>query len=214
MGSRTRTFQRFSAVTAFLALLAFAGCSQSTAPAVDAGTAAAPAAAPQPVTAKVAFGLMYKSALSWSSDVQLLTLKPMDVPGFKNDAGKAAMWEGQFASPSKAQYRAYSYSIATVSPVVHKGVGTKLAMPWAGVTRDVMAIDLTAFTIDSDAAYQAAATDAAAWLKKNPDKQLTTIEAGSTYKFTSPVWLVQWGDKKAGYVALIDAATGKVYKSK
>ena len=132
MGSRTRTFQRFSALTAFLALLAFAGCSQSTAPAVDAGTAAAPAAAPQPVTAKVAFGLMYKSALSWSSDVQLLTLKPMDVPGFKNDAGKAAMWEGQFASPSKAQYRAYSYSIATVSPVVHKGVGTKLAMPWAG----------------------------------------------------------------------------------
>jgi hypothetical protein len=214
MGSRTRTFQRFSAVAAFLALLAFAGCSQSTTPAVDASTATAPAAAPQPVTAKVAFGLMYKSALAWSSDVQLLTLKPMEVPGFKNDAGKAAMWEAQFASPSKVQYRAYTYSIATVSPVVHKGVGTRLAMRWAGVTRDVMAIDLSAFTIDSDAAYQAAATDAGAWLKKNPDKQLTTIEAGSTYKFTSPVWLVQWGDKKAGYVALIDAATGKVYKSK
>ena len=214
MGSRTRTFQRCLASATTLALVLLAGCSQSTTPTVDASPAAAPAAPAQPVTAKVAFGLMYKSALAWSPDVQLLTLKPEEVPGFKNDAGKAAMWEGQFASPSKAQYRAYSYAIATVSPVVHKGVGTRLAMPWTGVTRDVMAIDLSAFTIDSDAAYQAAATDAGAWLKKNPDKPLTTIEAGSTYKYKSPVWLVQWGDKKAGYVALLDAATGKVYKSK
>ena len=208
------SFRRCLAGAATLAVVLFAGCSQSTPPAGDANAAAVPAAPPQPVTAKIAFGVMYKSALAWSPDVQLLTLKPMEVPGYKNDAGKAAMWEGQFASPGKAQYRAYTYSIATVGPDIHKGVSGRIPMPWAGVTRDVMAIDLTAFTVDSDAAYQAAATEADAWRKKNPDKTLTTIEAGSTYKYTSPVWLVQWGDKKAGYVALIDAATGKPYKSK
>ena len=214
MGSRTRTFQRCLASATTLAVVLLAGCSQSTAPTVDAGTATAPAAAPQPVTAKVAFGLMYKSALALEFRRAAPHPQARGCSRLQERRRQSRHVGGQFASPSKAQYRAYTYSIATVSPSSTKAWVPELAMPWAGVTRDVMAIDLTAFTIDSDAAYQAAATDAGAWLKKNPDKQLTTIEAGSTYKFTSPVWLVQWGDKKAGYVALIDAATGKVYKSK
>ena len=76
-------------------------------------------------------------------------------------------------------------------------------------TRDAMAIDLTQFNVDSDAAYQTGAGLAGDWLKKNPGKELASLEVGETYRFQGPVWYLQWGDKKAGYSALIDANSGK-----
>jgi hypothetical protein len=85
-------------------------------------------------------------------------------------------------------------------------------MPWHGATQDAMPIDPSTFQVDSDAAYTAAAADAADWLKKNPDKKLTSIGLGNAYKFHVPVWYVVWGDKKSGYAAYVDAATGKVLK--
>jgi hypothetical protein len=77
-----------------------------------------------------------------------------------------------------------------------------------------MPVDLALFSVDSDAAYQAAAKDAAPWLAKNPGKKLSMV-LGRTYKFGGPVWLVTWGDtKQGGYAVFVDASSGKVYKSK
>jgi hypothetical protein len=195
--------------------LFFAGCTKPAAPAGDgAGTAATPAAPPAPVSAKTAFGPMYKSAMTWASDAVLLQIAPKEVPGFKNDAGKAAEWTATFASPSLHKYRVDSYAIATVPPDVHKGAVSGLPLPWAGATRDAMPIDLSNFTVDSDAAYTAGAEDAAAWLKKNPDKKLTGIELENGFRFHVPVWTMLWGDKKSGYLVYVDASTGKVLKSK
>jgi len=157
---------------------------------------------------------MYKSALAWSSDIQLLRITPKQIPGFKNDAGKAPMWEAAFASASKHQLQVYTYSIATVLPDIHKGTLVSAPLPWTGPTRDAMPIDLSVFTVDSDAAYQAATADAATWLAKNADIPLTSLELGSTFRFQAPVWYVAWGGKKKGYIALVDATSGKVYKNK
>ncbi len=65
---------------------------------------------------------MYTSARSWTTDLVTLKLIAKEVPGFKNEAGKAAMWEATFGSPSLHQYRVYSYSIAAVPPDIFKGV--------------------------------------------------------------------------------------------
>jgi hypothetical protein len=157
---------------------------------------------------------MYTSARKWNTDLVLLRLTPRDVPGFKNDAGKAAMWQAAFASPSLHQFRVYSYAIAAVSPDIHKGVVAGLRQPWSGATRDAMPVELSSFNIDSDAAYNAAAADAAAWLKKNPGKGLSSFQLGNTYRFQASVWYLAWGDKKSGYIAFIDANTGKVVKQK
>jgi uncharacterized membrane protein YkoI len=70
------------------------------------------------------------------------------------------------------------------------------------------------FTIDSDAAYTAAAADATAVLKKTPNLQVTDFEIGDTYKFQTPVWYILWGTKSAGYAAIVDASTGKVLSHK
>jgi hypothetical protein len=209
-------FGRFAGSGIAVAVLLLVGCSQSATPAAsDTPAAAKPAAPPTLVSAKSAFNPMYTSAVRWAPDVVLLSINPKTVPGFTNGEGKAAMWEAAFASPSLHKYRVDDYAIVSVLPSIHKGGTAGMAMPWGGATRDVMPVEVSSFNIDSDAAYKAAATDAADWLKKNPDKKLSTIALGNTYRFQSPVWYVLWGDPKTGgYVAYVDANSGKVLKSK
>lgn len=202
-------------VTASAALF-LAGCSSTTPssapqPAVETPPAAA---TPQIVTGKTAFWEMYKTAHAWASDAQPIRLTMKEVPGYKNEAGKAGMWEAIFASASLGSYRTFSYSIVDVPPRISKGVAAGLALPWKGATRDAMPIDTSMFNVDSDAAYTAAASDAAETLKKQPNLQITDFEVGDTYKFSAPVWYILWGTKKAGYAALVDASSGKVLKGK
>jgi hypothetical protein len=197
-------------------MLLFAGCSQSSKPAASgaSGAAMAPTSPPELVTAKTAFWPMYRSALTWSSDVQVMRVSPKSIPGFNNEAGKAAMWEAAIASPSHHQYRVYTYAIVTALPDIHKGVSAGIPLHWAGQSRDAMPIDVSAFNVDSDAAFKTSAVDAGSWLTNNRDKQLSSLDLGSNYKFQSPVWYVAWGDKKSGYIALVDANSGTLFKSK
>src|ERR1035441_4344302 len=212
MGSFLRQ-RSFSAIA--VAALLVSGCSQSNKTSANNQSGAnAPTGPAELVTAKTSFWPMYKSALAWSSDAETIRISAKEMPGFKNQAGKAALWEATFGSPSKHQYRVYTYAIAAALPDIHKGAAAGLALAWSGKPRDAMPIDPTVFNIDSDTAYQTAATDAAPWLAKNPDKPLTSIELGNTYAFKSPVWYVAWGDKKSGYIGLVNATAGTLYKKK
>lgn len=197
-----------------VAVLILAGCSPSAkAPVSEETTAAkAPAGPPQPVTAKTAFWPMYTAARSWATDFVTLSLTLRDVPGYESQGGKGAVWEATFGSPSLRQYRVYSYSIAKIPPDIYRGVVARQALPWGGISRDEMPIEPSGFNVDSDAAYTAATTDAAGWLKKNPNKKLSSFELRNAFRFQTPVWYLMWGDKKSGYVAFVDATTGKVIK--
>ena len=149
--------QRLMKAVFSLAAIGLAACSSETANTTAAKTdaesaAKAPAGPPQPVAAKTAFWAMYTPARQWAKDLVLLRLTPKDVPGFKNEAGKAAMWQATFASPGEHQYRVYSYAVAAAPPDIYKGVITRLPAPWGGGTRDTMPIDLSLFNVDSDAA--------------------------------------------------------------
>lgn len=198
-----------------LAVLLSLGCSRSAPPTASPAAVAAAAStttALQAVAAKDPFWAMYKSAHDWAPDVVAIRLTQKSLRGYKNEAGKAGMWEAAFASPSLHQYRLYTYAVADVSPDIFKGVTAGLPMPWGGETRDAMALDTTSFNVDSDAAFQAASAGASGWLKSNPGKELTALELGQTYKFSGPVWYAQWGTKAAGYSALVDATTGKIVR--
>jgi len=198
------------------AVLLLAGCSQPPkATSDDADVKAqAPAGPPEPVTAKTAYWPMYMSARTWTTDFVTLRVAEKEVPGFKNENGKAAMWEATFASPSQQEYRTYTYAIAAHPPDIYKGVVVGRGLPWSGVTRAAMPIQSSDFNVDSDAAYKAAATEAAAWLKKNPDKKLTTFELGNAYKYQAPVWYLMWGTKTSGYAVFVNASTGAIVKGK
>jgi hypothetical protein len=68
------------------------------------------------------------------------------------------------------------------------------------------------FSVDSDAAYNAAAEKAGDWLKKNASKPVTTFALGHASHFPAPMWYIMWGDKKTGgYAVYVNASTGKVF---
>lgn len=211
-----RTAHRTAPSVVTLALLLSLGCSKSAPPAAtsSATPAASAAAAPTVVAAKDPFWAMYKSAHNWSADVVAIRLSQRSLPGYKNEDGKAGMWEAAFGSPSLHQYRIYTYAVADDPPSIFKGVTAGLPNSWSGETRDAMGIDVSSFNTDSDAAFQAASAHAADWLKRNPGKDLTALDLGQTFRFSGPVWYAQWGTKSGGYSVLVDATSGKVLNKK
>jgi hypothetical protein len=203
------------AVAPITVLLLLCSCSQPSQPSAGnepAAKAAEPAAPAGPVTAKTAYWEMHKAAHQWAPDVVVLRLTPKDVPGLATESGKASVWEGTFASSDKHAFCVFTYAVAAQPPDIYKGVTVGSPVPWAGETREVMSIDMSQVKVDSDAAYAAAAGDGETWLKKNPGKKLANFQLGYGYSFPAPVWYVLWGNQKSGYLAYVNATTGKMLK--
>lgn len=204
-----------TAIAAAIALVFLSACSES--PSKPAGETAPakgsekPAVA-SPVTGTTAYYKMYESAYKWSPDIVLLYLAPRDVAGFSNSGGKAEIWEANFASPSKREQHMFSYAVAAHPPDVSKGVSIGHAIPWGGMTHDVMAINKPSFKIDSDAAFNTASADAKDWLAKNSGAKMSHFQLGNSNNFPAPVWYVQWGDAKKGYAVYVNATTGEAMK--
>jgi hypothetical protein len=136
-----------------------------------------------------------------------LSLSSGDLPGFKNEDGKAALWTAIFVSPSLRQARHFTYAIAAAG-TVQKGVTADVPEAWSGATKDAMPFQNSDFTVDSDAAYKTVADKAADWLKDHADKKCTMTLA-SAARFPAPVWVVMWGDSRSGgYAQYVNAATG------
>jgi hypothetical protein len=80
---------------------------------------------------------------------------------------------------------------------------------WGGPTKQALTFAQSDFQTDSDAAVKVAAEKAAEWLKTNADKKLSLM-LGAASQFPAPVWRVQWGTDKAGFVVLVNATTGTI----
>jgi hypothetical protein len=164
---------------------------------------------PEPVSGKTAFYEMYKPARGWASDLLPLSLGNGEVPGMKNEAGKAAMWTAVFVSPSRREARTFSYSVVDQGATIHKGVTVGGAELWSGATTKSGPFQTTEFVVDSDVAYETASKKAAAWLKKHPGKNVT-LYLGKASRFPAPVWYVLWGNNKSGYAVYVNATTGAI----
>ncbi len=196
------------------AVLVLAACSEAPKPASTEKEAEAkqPAGPPVPVSAKTAYWETYTQARSWATDLVPLKVSSKEVPGVKNDAGKAGMWEIIFASPSKQEYRIFTDSVVASPPDIYKGVVIGRPMPWGGPTRDAMPFRFSEIAVDSDAAYKTARAQAEPWLQKHPDKQVS-MELWNGYRFQTPMWYLLWGNNKIGYAAFVDAKTGTMPKT-
>jgi hypothetical protein len=198
-----------------VAAIGLAACSSDTTTATktDEGTAAkqAPAGPPEPIAAKAAFWQMYTPAHAWAADLVPISLKSGEVAGVKNADGKAGVWTAIFGSPSQRAARTYVYSVADQLPDITKGVKANLADAWRGPTAAVMAFQTGDFTIDSEAAYKAAAAKAADWLKEKDNAQKpVSLSLGAASRFPAPVWVILFGTSKLGFVAVVNATTGTI----
>ena len=74
-----------------------------------------------------------------------------------------------------------------------------------------MTFQTSDFTIDSDAAYKAAAEKAGDWLKdKDNASKPVSLSLGAATRFPAPVWYILFGNSKSGFAAFVNAATGNV----
>jgi hypothetical protein len=199
-----------------LAAIGLAACSSepanTTGTKTDAETAAkAPAGPPEPVAAKAAFWQMYTPAHAWAADLVPISLKSGEVAGVKNADGKAGVWTAVFGSPSQHAARTYVYSVADQLPDITKGVRAQLAEAWRGPTAAVMTFQTGDFTVDSEAAYKAAAEKAVDWLKEKDNAQKpVSLSLGAASRFPAPVWVILFGTSKGGFLTVVNASTGAI----
>lgn len=198
-----------------IALLGLTACSSEPAKTTEVKTdteAAKKAAGPaEPVTGKTAFYEMYTPAHAWAADLVPISLKSGEVAKVKNTEGKAGVWTAVFGSTSLRMARTYTYAVAEDFPAVVKGVKVQSTDPWAGPTTAVETFQTSDFTIDSDAAYKAAAEKAATWLKEadNAAKPVS-LSLGAASRFPAPVWYILFGTEKSGFAAVVNATTGNI----
>jgi hypothetical protein len=199
-----------------VAVLGLTACSSEPAKTTEAKTDTeaakkAPAGPPEPVLGKTAFYEMYTPAHTWAADMVPISLKSGEVAGVKNAEGKAGVWTAIFGSPSQHLARTYTYSVAEELPTIAKGVRAETPEAWAGPTTAVETFQTSDFTIDSDAAYKAAAAKAGDWLKdpENAAKPVS-LSLGAASRFPAPVWYLLFGNTKSGFVAYVNATTGNI----
>jgi hypothetical protein len=206
--------QLLRAVAALAAALFLTACSEAPKPA-ESRIAGAPAKAeppgpPQVVAGRTAFYEMYKPARAWATDLLPLTLASGEVPGIKNEDGKAGMWTAVFVSPSRGEARTFEYAVADHGSDI-KGITARGAQTWSGPTPQSRPFQITEFSINSDEAFKSASKTAGAWLKRHPGQKVS-ITLASTARFSGPVWYIMWGNRKSGYLAFVSATTGLAMK--
>ena len=191
------------------AFLGMTACSDPPKPAtkMDAETKKEPEGPPKPVSAKTAYWEMYTPARTWATDLMPIGMKSEEVEGMPADGGLAPRWTVAFVSPSKHELRTYYYSVISKPPLILKGVKADSPLPWAGPAADAMPFQTSEFTIDSDAAFKAAADKADVWVKKHPGKT-PAMSLGNATRYPAPMWYLLWGDKKDGYAGFVNASTG------
>lgn len=202
---------RLKAMATLVAALFLVSCSEPPKPVASPAASGNSPASGGPISGKTAFWEMYKSAYAWAPDLAPLALESKTVPGVKNDSGRAAMWTATFGSARKHEARIFTYSVAARAPDIVKGVTVGHAITWSGPTRDALPFDTSDFSVDSDAAYQAALAQSADWVKKHPDKE-ASLALGNASRFSAPVWYVLWGDTKSGHAVYVSAKSGTVVK--
>jgi len=206
--------QHLRAVAALAAALFLTACSEAPKPAeskrADAPAKAEPPGPPEAVDGRTAFYEMYKPARAWATDLLPLTLTSGEVPGIKNEDGKAGMWTAVFVSPSRGEARFFVYAVADHGSDM-KGISARGAQTWSGPTPQSRPFQITEFSINSDEAFKTASKTAGAWLKRHPGQKVS-ITLASTARFPGPVWYIMWGNRTSGYLAFVSATTGLAMK--
>jgi hypothetical protein len=165
-----------------------------------------------PVTGKTAFWEMYKLGHAWAPDMQVLYLKSGKLDGVdaKTKDGEATEWTLMVASPSKKEAHDFTYRAIT-KDTKRRGVLSGKAVPWGGPTAKGQPFTTAEMKLDSNEAFEKAATKAAGWLKENPGKEVS-FYLGKDSRFPAPVWAVLWGQEKSGFLAVVNALDGSIQK--
>ena len=164
---------------------------------------------PEPVTGRYALYEMYRPARLWAADVEILTLRSINIPEVPSAPGKAGAWQATFISPSKGKARDWTYSTAASTGNLRKGPFAGLEESWSGPRGVNQPFNIIALHTDTDEVFKVAESKAKDYEKKNPGKPVIFV-LEKTNRHPDPTWRVVWGESvgSSDFSILVDASTG------
>jgi hypothetical protein len=187
-----------------LAALIITGCSSPTVP--EKKVAEPP---PAPVTGRQAFQQTFGMGRTWSSDIQAIRVRSINLPSPKSEEGKAGAWEIVYASAAKSRARTYTWSAIESEGNLHKGVFGGQEESWTGRAQE-RPFYASALKIDTPEALQTAIAKSGDYLKSAKPKPQVNFMLEATPRYPNPAWRVLWGETVSGaeWSVFIDATTG------
>ena len=171
---------------------------------------AAPAAPPQPVTARFAFQRLSMQARLWAADAQLLRVSSANLKEVPSLDGKYPVWHATFVSAQIKKARSFSYSVVDSPGNAHAGVLRGREESWLGPSGQAQPFALEMLKVDSDDAYATAVKESKDYIKKHPEMSIHFL-LEYTPRFPLPAWRVFWGETlgSSQYAVFIDCTSGK-----
>ena len=194
---------RFSLV--LLAIGIMTGCSDPP-PAVK----KTPEPPPTPVTGRQAYQQSFGMSRIWSSDVQTIRVRSINLPKPPSEEGKAGAWEIVYVSAAKGRSRTYTWSAIESEGNLHKGVFAGLEEAWRPGAQE-RPFYASAIKIDTPEALQTAIAKSGEYMKNPKPKPLVNFMLEATNRFPNPAWRVFWGESVSGaeWSVFVDATTGE-----
>jgi hypothetical protein len=191
----------------FLTLLFLAGCSS------EQGKPAAPPKPMEPelLTGRSAFQKMYIQARGWAPDAKPFRLESQVNKDSNGHDGKAAVWRGSFASPSKGSIKPFVWSGTGSSDAPSRGLSPGTEDSYSETNSNTKIFDVSFMKVDSDKAFEEAQKHGGnKLLAKNPNLPVFYIAdwRGSENEL---IWHVIYGNDRdsAKLKVAINASTGQ-----
>jgi hypothetical protein len=196
------------------ALLVLAACSSNTrtGSAPESQPAAKPAAKQAEYeTGRTALQKMYVSARGWAGDAQLFRLQSQFTRDVPTSEGKAGLWRGSFASPSKRAMKMFIWSGLVGPDAPDQGVSFSAEDSWNSGNSSTRVFDLGFLKIDSAQAYEVAQKHGGEKLTAKDPKQPVIFVLDWDAPKNELVWHVIYGSSpdEAKLRVAINATSGE-----
>jgi hypothetical protein len=194
-----------------LAMLAACSSDQKSSPQSSSTAANKPAAeAPEYISGRAAFQKLFISARSFASDIKPFRLQSGYVADAPTAEGKAGIWRGYFASPSKREAKSYTWSGVSGENMPDRGVSHGTEDTWNPSNSSAQVWELAYLKVDSDQAYETAQKHGGDKLTKKDPKQPVTFMLDWDKHEQKLLWHVIYGTSMsdAKLRIAVDASTG------
>jgi hypothetical protein len=198
-------------------LVMLAACTSDTKSASSEKSDAKPAAeAPEYITGRAAFQKLFISARSFAADTKPFRLQSGYVPDAPSAEGKAGIWRGYFASPSKRESKAYTWSGVSGENMPDRGVSHGTEDTWNPSNSSAQVWELPYLKIDTDKAYEVAQKHGGDKLTAKKDaKQPVTFILDWDQHESKLIWHVIYGTgmTDAKLRIAVDASSGEFIRN-
>jgi hypothetical protein len=201
-----------------LLLAMIAGCSseQKATSSTSATSTAKPAPeAPEYITGRAAFQKLFVSARSFAPDIKPFRLQSNYLPDAPTSEGKAGIWRGYFASPSKSEAKSYTWSGVSGENFPDRGVSHGTEDTWNPSNSSAQVWELAYLKIDSDKAYELAQKHGGDKLTKKDPKQPVSFMLDWNKQDSKLLWHVVYGTNAndAKLRIAVDASSGEFVRN-